>query len=186
MMSGSVSRKLVQGGMILTRPVTGCSSGLGAALARHVYQAGCPIVATARDPKTLSYLPDSPTVLKLPLDVTSEQDVKNVMKLAVEKFGRVSVVVNNAGYGLSGDTEAIPDADARAQLETNFWGAANVTKAALPVFRETNKAFDRAGGLVIQISSMGGRLGFPGSAFYHARYAFSLSEACTPSRTNLD
>ncbi|KIW92681.1 uncharacterized protein Z519_06528 [Cladophialophora bantiana CBS 173.52] len=118
--------------------VTGCSSGLGKALAQYTYDAGSIVVATARKPETLSYLPDDPRVLKLRLDVTSKDQVAGIVQVAVDKFGSIDVVVNNAGFGVTGDTEVLPDADARAQLETNFWGAVNVTKAALPILRETN------------------------------------------------
>lgn len=152
----------------LNASVSGCSSGVGAALAKQVYDAGCCIIATARKAETLSYLPDGPKVLKLALDVTSKDQVTKVLATAVEKFGHLDVVVNNAGYGLIGDTEGLSDEDARAQLETNFWGATNVTKAALPILREVNAA--GKGGLIIQMSSIGGRVAFPGSAFYEARY----------------
>ncbi|OCT45716.1 putative oxidoreductase [Cladophialophora carrionii] len=152
---------------MLKKSVTGCSSGLGKALAKHAYEMGCPVVATARRPETLSYLPDGDkNVLKLGLDVTVADQVDQVIKTAVDRFGCLDVVVNNAAYGLTGDTEVIPDADARAQLETNFWGPVNVTKAVLPVMREVNP--HGKGGLVMQISSVGGRVCFPGGAFYHA------------------
>ncbi|KIX99469.1 uncharacterized protein Z520_05045 [Fonsecaea multimorphosa CBS 102226] len=146
--------------------ITGCSSGLGKALAEYSYKAGSVVVATARKPETLSYLPDSPNVLKLGLDVTSKDQVAEVIQAAVDKFGGIDVVVNNAGYGVTGDTEVLPDADARAQLETNFWGAVNVTKAALPILREVNPP--GKGGLIMQISSVGGRVCFAGGAYYHA------------------
>jgi NAD(P)-dependent dehydrogenase (short-subunit alcohol dehydrogenase family) len=124
---------------MLKESVTGCSSGLGKALAMHAYETGCPVVATARRPETLSYLPDdSKNVLKLGLDVTVADQIDQVIKKAVDRFGCLDVVVNNAAYGLTGDTEVIPDADARAQFETNFWGPVNVTKAALSVMRELN------------------------------------------------
>ncbi|KIW68203.1 hypothetical protein PV04_04164 [Phialophora macrospora] len=147
--------------------ITGCSSGLGKALAKHAYETGCPVVATARRPETLSYLPDDDkNVVKLGLDVTVADQIDQAVKTAVDRFGCLDVVVNNAAYGLTGDTEVIPDADARAQFETNFWGPVNVTKAALPVMREINPP--GKGGLIMQISSVGGRVCFPGGAFYHA------------------
>ncbi|KIW79537.1 hypothetical protein Z517_06149 [Fonsecaea pedrosoi CBS 271.37] len=146
--------------------ITGCSSGLGKALAEYTYKAGSLVVATARKPETLSYLPDTPNVLKLCLDVTSKEQVAQVVQATVDRFGCLDVVVNNAGYGVTGDTEVLPDADARAQFETNFWGAVNVTKAALPILREVNPP--GKGGLFIQISSVGGRVCYAGSAYYHA------------------
>lgn len=139
---------------------------MGKAIAKYVYEAGCSVVATARKPETLSYLPDDPKVLKLALDVTSKDQIDDTIKKAVDTFGRLDVVVNNAAYGLTGDTEVVPDADARAQFETNFWGSVNVTKAALPIMREVNPP--GKGGLFMQISSVGGRVCFPGGAFYQA------------------
>jgi NAD(P)-dependent dehydrogenase (short-subunit alcohol dehydrogenase family) len=87
-------------------------------MAKHTYNTGCPLVATARKLETLAYLPDDPKVLKLALDVTLEDQIHSVVKTAVNRFGRLDVVVNNAAYGVTGDTEVIPDADARAQFET--------------------------------------------------------------------
>ncbi|EXJ91626.1 hypothetical protein A1O3_00176 [Capronia epimyces CBS 606.96] len=157
--------------------ITGCSSGIGAALAKHIYDAGCSIIATARKPDTLAYLPDEPNVLKLALDITDPDQVAHVVKAGVERFGRLDVVVNNAGYGLTADSENVPDAEARAQLETNFWGAVSVTKAALPVLRETNPV--GKGGLIIQISSVGGRVCFPGK-FALEGYTEALAKEMHP------
>lgn len=84
---------------------------------------------------------------------------------AVERFGRVDVVVNNAGYGLSGEFEAITDAQARKQFEVNFFGVVNVTQAALKVMREKNKP---QGGKIQQITSIGGQIGVPTFSFYCA------------------
>lgn len=114
----------------------------------------------------IDYLPDDSRVLRLTLDVTSRAQVDKCMTETINTFGQLDVVVNNAGYGLLGDTESIRDIDARAQMETNFWGLVNVTQAALPLFRS---AKPRKGGLFVQISSMGGRVCFPGTAYYHAR-----------------
>jgi NADP-dependent 3-hydroxy acid dehydrogenase YdfG len=147
--------------------VTGCSSGLGKSLAQTIYKAGHYIVATARDSTSLSYLPDGPTVLKLTLDVTSQEAIIETVSEAIAQFKRIDVFINNAGYGLMGDMENIPEADARHQLETNFWGPVHVTKEALRVFREVNPLGQ--GGTVVQISSIGGRVTAPGHSFYHAR-----------------
>lgn len=147
--------------------MTGCSSGIGKSLARTICNAGHRIVATARDITSLSYLPDGPTVLKLSLDVTSQQAIGKAVSDAVLHFKRIDVLVNNAGYGLLGDMEGIPEADARLQLETNFWGPVHLTKEALRVFREVNP--QGQGGTVVQVSSIGGWLTAPGHSFYHAR-----------------
>jgi NAD(P)-dependent dehydrogenase (short-subunit alcohol dehydrogenase family) len=152
--------------------VTGCSSGLGAALATYISQAGYRLVATARNISALSFLTDSPKTLKLKLDVTSATEIASAIAAAVQKFGRIDVVINNAGYGLGGDFEATTDADARKQVETNLWGPVNVTREALRVFREVNSK--GSGGTIVQVSSMGGYIGFPGSAFYHLRCVLSL------------
>jgi len=147
--------------------ITGCSSGLGQHLTELLHQSNkYRVVATARRLSALSYLPDSPNVLKLELDVTSQASIDAAIAAAVEKFGRIDVLVNNAGYGLMGDAESTSDAEARALMDTNFWGAVSMTKKVLPVFRDVNLGGD--GGVVVMVSSVGGFIGFPGSAYYHA------------------
>jgi NAD(P)-dependent dehydrogenase (short-subunit alcohol dehydrogenase family) len=115
---------------------------------------------------TLFYLPDGPNVLKLALDVTSREAIIKTMSASVEKFGHIDVVINNAGYALMGDTEVIPESEARLQMETLFWGPVLITQEAVRIFRERNPA--GKGGTIVQVSSIGGYLAFPGSAFYHA------------------
>ncbi|KAJ5769167.1 NAD(P)-binding protein [Penicillium odoratum] len=146
--------------------VTGCSSGLGKSLAQAICKAGHRIVATARNTASLSYLPDGPTVLKAKLDVTCPEDITSVIAEALDKFQQIKVVINNAGYGLLGDMEAISNSDARHQLETNFWGPVYITREALRVFREINPKGQ--GGTIVQISSIGGSMTAPGHSFYHA------------------
>lgn len=90
------------------------------------------------------------------------------MKKALAKFGRIDILVNNAGYTLVGDTEAAGEGEASAVLNTNFWGTVNVTKRVLGIMRETNTDNGQQGGVILNISSMGGFTGFPGSSFYHA------------------
>jgi NAD(P)-dependent dehydrogenase (short-subunit alcohol dehydrogenase family) len=153
--------------------VTGCSTGLGREIARIVHQAGQCIVATARDVNSLSYLPDDPKVLKISLDVTSKAAIKEAIATTVKKFGRLDVAVNNAGYGLAGDTEVVPDEAARLEMETLFWGPVHVTQEVLPIFREVNPQ----GGTIVNVSSIGGWLTFPGNAFYHAGYDRSPNRA---------
>ncbi|KAL4734577.1 hypothetical protein BDV11DRAFT_209262 [Aspergillus similis] len=146
--------------------ITGASSGLGKSITRAVYKSGYQIVATARSIGALSYLPNEPRVLKLSLDVRSSEQVEAALSAAVAHFGRLDVVINNAGYGLRGDTEAVSDEDARDQMETNFWGPVRITRGVLRIFREVNNPGQ--GGTIVQISSVGGWVGFPGNAYYHA------------------
>ncbi len=147
--------------------ITGCSTGLGQSLSTLLEQSKkYRVVATARRLSALSYLPSGPNVLKLELDVTSQASISAAVAAAVEKFGRIDVLVNNAGYGLMGDAEGITNAAARQIMDTNFWGAVDMTKAVLPVFRDVNPAGE--GGVVVMVSSMGGFMGFPGSTYYHA------------------
>ncbi|KAI1261202.1 short-chain dehydrogenase [Xylariaceae sp. FL1019] len=149
--------------------ITGCSSGIGQSLAQVIAESpGNRVVATARNVSTLEGIPDSDRVLKLQLDVTSEQSINGAFEATLTKFGRIDVVVNNAGYTLAGDTEGAGDAEARAVMDTNFWGMVDVTKKALGIMRETNPESGQQGGVIVNISSMGGWTGYPGQAFYHA------------------
>ncbi|KAI8634062.1 retinol dehydrogenase 8 [Xylariaceae sp. FL1651] len=150
--------------------ITGCSSGIGAALAtRLATQTKNRVVATARKVSALSYLADdAPNVLKLALDVTSPEAIDAAFNEAVKRFGRVDVVVNNAGYTIMGDTETSTPEEGRALFDTNFWGAVDVTKRALPVLRDENPKTGQRGGVILFVSSIGGFLTTPGSAYYHA------------------
>ncbi|OTB07437.1 hypothetical protein M426DRAFT_268703 [Hypoxylon sp. CI-4A] len=149
--------------------ITGCSSGIGQALASLIAKSPNRLVATARNPNSLSYIPDSPNVLKLALDVTSSSSIETALISTLAKFGRIDVVVNNAGYELMGDTESSGDEESHALLDTNFWGTVNVTKRALGIMRDENsKNEGQQGGLILNVSSMGGFIGYPGGSFYHA------------------
>ena len=107
-------------------------------------------------------------MLKLALDVTSVPAIDSALDATISRFHRVDVVVNNAGYTLVGDTEAAGDAEARALMDTNFWGMVNVTKKALGIMRDENVKSGQQGGVVLNVSSMGGWFGFPACSFYHA------------------
>lgn len=102
-------------------------------------------------------------MLKLALDVTSTSSIGAALDAAVSRFGGVDVVVNNAGYALVGDTEAAGDGEARALMDTNFWGMVDVSKRALGIMREGGR-----GGVILNVSSMGGWMGYPANSFYHA------------------
>lgn len=106
-------------------------------------------------------------MLVVKLDVTKPAEIAAAFERAREVFGRIDVVLNNAGYGSLGEIEAQPDDVARGVFEVNFWGAANVSREAVKFFREANKP---QGGRLIQITSMAGILGNPGIGYYTARY----------------
>ncbi|TXR56945.1 oxidoreductase [Quadrisphaera setariae] len=144
--------------------ITGCSSGLGRALATAVLERGWNAVVTARDPQTVSDLADAhpDTALALPLDVTDGAQVQAAVQAAVERFGAVDVLVNNAGYGYRSAVEEGEDDAVRALFDTNVHGAVAMTKAVLPGMRA------RRSGAVVNISSIGAQLCPPGSGYYAA------------------
>jgi NAD(P)-dependent dehydrogenase (short-subunit alcohol dehydrogenase family) len=144
--------------------ITGSSRGLGRSLAEAVLAAGHKLVATARNPRDLNDLAEryGDQVRPVALDVTDPAAARRAIDAGVEAFGRLDVVVNNAGYGDIGSIEDMPDAAFRAQIDTNFYGVVNVSRAALPVLRQQKS------GHIIQISSIGGRIGVPGLGAYNA------------------
>jgi NAD(P)-dependent dehydrogenase (short-subunit alcohol dehydrogenase family) len=144
--------------------ITGTSKGFGRIWAEAALQRGDKVVATARDLKSLEGLASryGSSVLPLALDVTDQAAVEKTVKRARDHFGRLDVVVNNAGFGLFGTVEEVTAEQARAQMETNFFGALWVTKAVLPILREQKS------GHIIQVSSIGGVQAFPTLALYHA------------------
>ncbi|MFF4434445.1 SDR family NAD(P)-dependent oxidoreductase [Streptomyces sp. NPDC001513] len=145
--------------------VTGSSRGFGRALVRAALEAGDTVAATARRPEQLDDLAAEfgDRIAPIALDVTDPAAAKAALDEARKHFGRIDVLVNNAGYANVSPIETTGDDDFRAQFETNFWGVYNVTKAAIPLLRE------QGGGLVVQFSSMGGRVGgSPGIASYQA------------------
>jgi NAD(P)-dependent dehydrogenase (short-subunit alcohol dehydrogenase family) len=144
--------------------ITGASKGFGRIWAEAALARGDQVAATARDPRTLDELAEryGDAVLPLRLDVTDKAAVDAAIAAAHERFGRLDVVVNNAGYGLFGTVEEVSEAQARAQIETNLFGALWVTKAALPILRE------QGSGHIIQVSSIGGVNAFPTVGLYHA------------------
>ncbi|KAI1104017.1 NAD(P)-binding protein [Jackrogersella minutella] len=149
--------------------ITGCSSGIGQAIAKFVAQSSNRVVATARNPASLSSIPDTPGTLKLALDVTSKSSIEAAMDKALAKFGRMDIVVNNAGYELMGDTEAVTDEESHLEMDTNFWGTVHVATRAIGIMRDENSNNGgQQGGVIVNITSMGGFMGFPGGAFYHA------------------
>ncbi|RWA12183.1 hypothetical protein EKO27_g2939 [Xylaria grammica] len=154
--------------------ITGSSSGMGLGLAQQI--AAHPthrLVATARNSSRLSgLLPQSDRVHIVDLDVTSDNAIDAAVDSALAKFGRIDVMVNNAGYGLMGDTESALEpegqAKARKQVETNLWGTTRLTIHAVRIFRDVNPKTGQQGGVVLNVTSLGGFAGYPGTAFYHA------------------
>ena len=144
--------------------VTGCSRGIGRALAEAALAQGHKLVATARDPRALSGLVEryGDRVRATALDVTDQKAAKAALELAVEAFGRLDVLVNNAGYGDLASIEDTSFEQFRAQIETNLFGVINVTKAAIPIMRR------QGAGHIIQFSSVGGRVGPIGRGAYAA------------------
>jgi len=142
--------------------ITGSSRGLGRALAEAVLAAGHNLVATARNPAQLNDLVKryGDEVRTVALDVTSARAAADAIRTAVDAFGRLDVLVNNAGYGNIGSIEDTSLEDIRAQIETNLFGVIIVTKAAIPIMRQ------QGSGHIIQLSSIGGRVGATGRAPY--------------------
>ncbi|RXT48205.1 short-chain dehydrogenase/reductase [Bosea sp. Tri-44] len=154
--------------MTKTWLITGASRGLGRAIAEAALSAGDNVVATARDPGRLADLearyPD--TLLSFTLDVTDMAAANAAVAFTLDTFGRLDVLVNNAGYGHAVAFEQTSDESFRAQIETNFYGVVNLTRAALPVLRA------QRAGQIFNISSVGGRTGTPGlSAYQSAKWA---------------
>jgi NAD(P)-dependent dehydrogenase (short-subunit alcohol dehydrogenase family) len=144
--------------------LTGSSRGLGRQIAEAALGAGHRLVATARRPEALAGLVTSygDRVLAVPLDVADAAAAEAAVAAGLEAFGRLDVVVNNAGYANLASVEDITGADFRAQVETNLFGVVNVTKAVLPVLRR------QGGGRIIQVSSVGGRMATAGLSAYQA------------------
>jgi NAD(P)-dependent dehydrogenase (short-subunit alcohol dehydrogenase family) len=146
--------------------ITGCSRGLGRELAQAVLSAGDRLVATARAPRDLESLPASDRLRTAVLDVTDAAAARGAVGVATSAFGRLDVVVNNAGAIKANSVEDMPEDDFRRQVEVNFFGVYNVTRAALPVMHAQRD------GHIIQISSIGGRRGSPGlGAYQSAKWA---------------
>ncbi|MFF7277942.1 SDR family oxidoreductase [Streptomyces griseorubiginosus] len=144
--------------------ITGASRGFGRIWAEAALARGDRVAATARDPQTLRDLADThgDRVLPLRLDVTDRTAAFAAVRRAADTFGRIDVVVNNAGYGLFGMVEETTEEQARRQLDTNVLGALWVTQAALPVMRA------QGAGHIVQVSSIGGLAAFPTLGLYNA------------------
>jgi NAD(P)-dependent dehydrogenase (short-subunit alcohol dehydrogenase family) len=135
--------------------ITGSSRGFGRELTRAVLESGDRVLATARRPEQVADLLDEfgDRGRTTALDVTDGGAARAAVQMAIEAFGGLDVVVNNAGYANSAAIEEVDEEDFLAQVETNFFGVVNVTRAALPVFRRQRS------GVFVQFSSIGGRVG---------------------------
>lgn len=144
--------------------ITGCSTGFGRELAKLVLARGWRVVATARDADRLHDLVASAEdrALAVSLDVTDADQITAAVAAAKERFGRIDVLVNNAGYGYQSSVEEGEEAEIRAQFDTNVFGLFALTRAVLPVLRSQN------GGAIINITSIGGVTGFASSGYYSA------------------
>lgn len=155
--------------------ITGCSTGFGRELARQLLEAGKKVVVTARDAQKVADLvalsPEN--ALGLALDVDKTDAIAAAVKAAQDRFGRIDVLVNNAGYGYLAAIEEGEDDDIRAMFETNVFGLAALCRAVLPIMRA------QGAGVIVNISSMAGVCGFPGIGYYNAtKFAVEgLSEA---------
>lgn len=149
---------------IRTWLVTGCSTGFGRALARTLLERGERVVATARESGRLAELiaPHAARALALDLDITRESEIAAAVKAAVEKFGAVDVLVNNAGYGAVGAVEETSIDMARAMMETNYFGTLAMIRSVLP------HMLRRGSGRIVNIGSVAGQIGFPLLAYYCA------------------
>lgn len=162
--------------------ITGSSRGLGRSITAAVLVSGNKVAATARDIAQLQELADKygDNILPLSLDVTNTPQVRAAVAAAIAHFGRIDVLVNNAGFGITGASEAFTDEQVRSQLDTNLYGLIEVTRAVLPFMRAQRS------GRILQISSIGGRVGNPGLTIYQAAkfgvggYAEALAKEVMP------
>jgi len=153
--------------------VTGASSGIGKATAKHFQSKGWNVIATMRDPSAETDLNDLENMLVTRLDVTDGASIHDAVAEGIARFGKIDVMLNNAGYGAYGALEAFSMERIRRQFDTNVIGLMEVTKAVLPHMRANRS------GTIINISSIGGQISFPLGTLYHGtKYAVEgLSEA---------
>lgn len=145
--------------------ITGCSSGIGRMTAQRFAARGWNVVATARTPADLADLVGD-TVIALPLDVTDEATIAAAVAAAIDRFGAIDVLVNNAGYGVFGPLEGVTAEQLERQFKVNFFGMANVIRHVLPFMRQ------RKSGTIVNLSSIGGRIASPYvSAYYATKFA---------------
>lgn len=146
--------------------ITGASAGIGRAAVNYFANKGWNVVAAMRSPEKETEFTSNSSIQVVKLDVEQPADIQAAVGQAIQHFGKIDVLINNAGIGMMGIFEAMSDEQIRRQFEVNVFGLIHMTKAILPHFR-SNK-----GGTIINISSMGGRIAFPAMSMYHAtKYA---------------
>jgi NAD(P)-dependent dehydrogenase (short-subunit alcohol dehydrogenase family) len=142
--------------------ITGSSTGIGRATALHFQRKGWNVAATMRSPEKEKELAQLPNMVCPKLDVVDSASVQSAIREVVQKFGSIDVLVNNAGYGLSGPFEGMTESQINRQFETNVFGLMRVIRTVIPHFRA------KKSGVIINISSIGGRVAFPFYSVYHA------------------
>ncbi|MDR3712101.1 MAG: oxidoreductase [Puia sp.] len=144
--------------------ITGSSRGLGRSLTEAVLAKGDRVAATARDPRRLDDLVEKYPGLIYPiqLDVTRYEEIRKAVDDTIKHFGKIDVLVNNAGFGITGAAEAFTEDQVRSQLDTNLYAPIEITRAILPYMRKQHS------GRILQISSIGGRIGNAGLTMYQA------------------
>jgi len=142
--------------------ITGASSGFGKAAVKLFHTNDWNVIATMRSPEKETELSALSNVFVIKLDVTDKPSIQNAVAAGIGKFGKIDVLVNNAGYGALGVLEASSEEQVKQQFDVNFFGLIEVTKAVLPGMRQQKS------GTIINVSSVGGRVTFPFSSLYHA------------------
>jgi len=142
--------------------VTGCSTGFGRALAEHLLDQGHSVIVTARKTKSVDDLADRGDALILPLDVTDRLQCDGAVKAGLDHFGRIDVLMNNAGIGYFGAVEETEEKAARNLMDVNFFGSANMIHAVLPSMRQKRSGF------IVNLTSIGGLAGFTAVGYYSA------------------
>jgi NAD(P)-dependent dehydrogenase (short-subunit alcohol dehydrogenase family) len=144
--------------------ITGCSTGFGRQLAMEALKSGYNVVVTARKPEDVKDIVDAypSNSIAIKLDVTNEAEIKAAVENAIQRFGQIDVLVNNAGIGYFGAIEESEQEEIRRMFEINFFGLANMTNAVLPIMRKQRT------GHIVNIASIGGLVGFPGVGYYNA------------------
>ncbi|XGV95006.1 MAG: SDR family oxidoreductase [Leptolyngbya sp. BL-A-14] len=153
--------------------ITGASSGIGEATAKFFLQKGWNVAATMRSPTKVGGWAIAPKVICPQLDLTQPDTIKTATQETLKHFGRIDVLVNNAGYALMGPLEGVTAEQLQQQFQTNVFGVVSTMQAVLPLFRQQRR------GTIINVASIGGRIGFPMTASYHGtKWAVEgLSEA---------